>query len=312
HDGLGDAGRRGRDQHPLGAGSEVRPAGLVRLEEARAFKHEVDAELLVRQLAGIALLGHRDVAAVDLDAVLVGGHRPGEAAMGAVVGEQQRVRLRIGEVVDRDQLEIVVGAFEQRAGDEPPDASESVDRNLHRHGRNSCYLPSLSRILGTMASAEKPKCLNNTSAEAEAPNRSRPMVSPSLPTKRSHPRVTPASTETLSTSSGSSSARKAASCFSNSSTHGIETTSAPMPFVSSSFAQSSATATSDPVATSTTWRAASAALIRYAPFAQRLVPPASLRRGGQFCRRRASAEGVPGVARASAQHPALSLASAGR
>jgi hypothetical protein len=107
--------------------------GFVRLEEAGAFEHQLDAEVLVRQLARIALLGDRDVAAVDLDRVAVRGHRAGEAAVGRIEREQQRVRLGIGEVVDRDQLEVVIGALEDRPRDEPPDAPEPVDRNLHRH-----------------------------------------------------------------------------------------------------------------------------------------------------------------------------------
>jgi hypothetical protein len=32
----------------------------------------------------------------------------------------------------------VIGALEESARDEPPDAPEPVDRHLRRHGKNSC------------------------------------------------------------------------------------------------------------------------------------------------------------------------------
>ena len=45
---------------------------------------------------------------------------------------------RIGRLVARAIIERDDHDFEQRAGDEPSDAPEPVDRNLHRHLRNSC------------------------------------------------------------------------------------------------------------------------------------------------------------------------------
>src|SRR3546814_2753119 len=59
-------------------------------------------------------------------------------SMRAVILEQQCIGLRIGQVVDRDELEIVVIAFEDRPRDEPPNTPESVDRYPCRHERNSC------------------------------------------------------------------------------------------------------------------------------------------------------------------------------
>ena len=71
-DGEVDALGRGRDQDFLRAGSEMR-AGLVTVgEEAGAFERDVDAVVAVRQLAGIALGGDLDPAAVDDQVVAVG------------------------------------------------------------------------------------------------------------------------------------------------------------------------------------------------------------------------------------------------
>src|SRR3546814_8385037 len=53
--------------------------------------------------------------------------------MDAVALEQQRVRLGIGQVVDRDQFQPAVGAFEDGARHEATDASETVDCDFHCH-----------------------------------------------------------------------------------------------------------------------------------------------------------------------------------
>src|SRR6185503_680865 len=99
--------------------------------------------------------------------------------------------------VDRDQLEPAVRFLEHGAGDEPADPPEAVDRNSG-HSNYS----NLSNIFGTIASTVKPKCLNRSSAGAEAPNRSRPILRPERPVWRSQPRVAPASIETSRASPG--------------------------------------------------------------------------------------------------------------
>ena len=71
-DGQVDALGRGRDQHPLGAGSEMRARLLAIGEEAGAFERDVDAVGGVRQLARIALGGDLDALAVDDQVVAVG------------------------------------------------------------------------------------------------------------------------------------------------------------------------------------------------------------------------------------------------
>ena len=55
------------------------------------------------------------------------GHFAGKAAMDAVIGKKQRIGFRIGEIVDRDQLELVIVAFEDRAGNKPTDPAKSVN-----------------------------------------------------------------------------------------------------------------------------------------------------------------------------------------
>mgnify|MGYP000595621858 CR=1 FL=1 len=47
--------------------------------------------------------------------------------MDRVIGEQQGIGLGIGQIVDRDQFEVVIVALEDGAGDESSDPPETVD-----------------------------------------------------------------------------------------------------------------------------------------------------------------------------------------
>src|SRR3546814_17828045 len=69
-----------------------------------------------------------------------------ERAGDAVALEQQRVRLGIGEVVDRDQFQPAIGAFQDGARDEAADASETVDCDFHCHDETS-FLRGSGRVL---------------------------------------------------------------------------------------------------------------------------------------------------------------------
>ena len=105
----------------------------------------------MRQLGRVALGGDADALAVDDHVVALGADLAGELAVDAVALEQHGVGLGVGEVVDRDQLEVMVVALEDGAGDQPADAAEAVDGDFG-------HCPSFSRIFGVMASAVRPKC----------------------------------------------------------------------------------------------------------------------------------------------------------
>ena len=81
----------------------------------------------MRQLGRVAYSRHLDPPAVDDDVVAIDGDVAWELAVNAVVLEQPGIGLGIGEVVDADQLEPAVRALEDRSGDQPADAAESVD-----------------------------------------------------------------------------------------------------------------------------------------------------------------------------------------
>ena len=81
----------------------------------------------VRQLGRVALGGDLDALAVDDHRVAVGADLAREGAVDAVALEQHGIGLGVGEVVDRDQLEVVIVPLEDGAGDEAADAAETVD-----------------------------------------------------------------------------------------------------------------------------------------------------------------------------------------
>ena len=127
------------DQHRLRAGGEVR-GGLVALgEEAGALEHDVDPEGLPRQLGRVLQREDLDALAADRDRFLVVGDRAAglEFAVNRVVLEQVRERLRVGQVVDGDDLDVGDPALDERADDAASDPSETIDSDFRRHRQNS-------------------------------------------------------------------------------------------------------------------------------------------------------------------------------
>ena len=123
------AGRRSRDDDLLGTGGDVL-GGILRLGEATGgLDHDVDTELAPGEVRGVALLEHADGLAVDDDLLAVEFDGGVEAAGDGVVLEQVSEGLVIGEVVDRDDLEVT--PLRQCCAEEvAADAAEPVDPNL--------------------------------------------------------------------------------------------------------------------------------------------------------------------------------------
>src|SRR6185295_12746245 len=85
-------------------------------------------------LRRVALREHLDLVAVDDDVLAFHADRAGELAVRRVVLREVRIRLRVAEVVHRDDLNLI-GAlrFIERAQDVAADASVTVDTYLDRH-----------------------------------------------------------------------------------------------------------------------------------------------------------------------------------
>src|SRR4029078_4295193 len=80
-----------------------------------------------------ALGEHLDLAVVDGDEVVTGLDRGRERPEGRVVLQQVPQRPRVGDVVDRDEIEGDL-ALESRSEEVPADAAEAIDAYLRGHG----------------------------------------------------------------------------------------------------------------------------------------------------------------------------------
>ena len=149
HDGDVFVLRRGGDDDLLRAGGDV-ALGLLGLgEQAGAFDHVLDAEVLPRQRGRAFLDGQAlDLVAVDDEDVVLGARRLDflltdfavEPALGRVVLEQVGEVVGRDEVVDGDDVELLAEQplFDQRPEHQPADAPEPVDADFHRsHDRVS-------------------------------------------------------------------------------------------------------------------------------------------------------------------------------
>jgi hypothetical protein len=104
------------------------------LEEPGAFEHHVDAELLPGQLRRILLRADANPVAVHDEVVAVHLHGAGKAAVRGVVLRQVRVGLRIAEVVERDDLQVMLlAALVMGAQDVAADAAVAVDGDFDGH-----------------------------------------------------------------------------------------------------------------------------------------------------------------------------------
>src|SRR5690606_25256067 len=149
---------------PLQVGAGLFLAG----EKARAFQHDVHAQLAPGQGRGIAVGQHADLVAVDDHVVAVDGDRAGKLAMGGVETGQVGIGLGIAQVVDRHDLDVVLfTAFIVGPQNIAADAAITVDRHAYRH----CYSPVYKTCSTAAAtrSAVRPKCLNSAPAGADSP-----------------------------------------------------------------------------------------------------------------------------------------------
>jgi len=122
------------NHHLFRTGGEV--CGGLRLarEEAGALENHLHAEFTPGQLRRIALRDHPDPVAVDDHVIAVDVHLTREFAVCGVIARQMRIRLRVAQIVDCHDLDLVFQiALVERAQNVPPDAPISIDADLDCH-----------------------------------------------------------------------------------------------------------------------------------------------------------------------------------
>jgi hypothetical protein len=131
HDGhVRTFGRRG-DDDLLRAGGQMLRGALAVGEDAGAFEHHIDAEVLPRQLRRILDRQHLELVAVHGDAVRRRLDVGVEVTEHRVVLEKVRERRGIGEIVHRHEIKVLVP--EGGAHDVASNAPEPIDPHLHGH-----------------------------------------------------------------------------------------------------------------------------------------------------------------------------------
>jgi hypothetical protein len=126
------------DDHLLGAALDVGRGLLLGGEVAGALQHHVDPQLAPGQLGRVAVGEHADLVAVDHHVVAVDAHDAGELAVRGVVLRQVGVGLRVTQVVDGDDLDVVLLAtFVVGAQHVAADAAIAIDGNFDGHGEIS-------------------------------------------------------------------------------------------------------------------------------------------------------------------------------
>jgi hypothetical protein len=119
--------------HLLRAGVDVLLAGVERQEQAGAFHHHVGADVAPLQRRRVALVGQADAAAVDHQRAAVHRDVALEPAVHAVVLEHVGQVVRLQQVVDADDLDVVLEVLRRGAEHHAPDAAEAVDAYLDCH-----------------------------------------------------------------------------------------------------------------------------------------------------------------------------------
>src|SRR5262249_11894059 len=120
--------------HLLRAGLEVLGRLIAIGEEAAALEDEIHAELLPRKTGRVPLGENAHRRSLDHDRVALGAYVSRKRPVHRIVLQQVSEGLRIGDVVDGDELER--GLVETGTQHVAADAAETVDADADpRHGR---------------------------------------------------------------------------------------------------------------------------------------------------------------------------------
>src|SRR5690606_19854245 len=125
---------RRRDNHLFGAAAQVGAGFFLTGEETGALEHHIDIQLAPGQSGRVAVGQHADTIAIDDHVVAVDLYRAWELAMSRVKTRQVRVGLRVAQVVDGHDLDVVfLAAFVKGPQNITADTAVTVDRHTYGH-----------------------------------------------------------------------------------------------------------------------------------------------------------------------------------
>ena len=142
-----------RDQHLLGAGLEMLLGVDPGAEKTRRLDDDVDTHVSPGKIGGISLGKHRYVFTVDNERVVADLDRSLEGAVDRIVFQQVSERGGVGEVVERDDLDVGIVTNRSSQG-VATDASEAV--NGYAGGHSNLLLENGSRASRQEARARPP------------------------------------------------------------------------------------------------------------------------------------------------------------
>src|SRR5689334_6913123 len=114
-------------------------------KQARALERDVDAEILPRQLRGIALGGDLDRPVADADGIALHSDIVGETAMHAVVAQQVGIGFDRAQIVEGNDFDVLAIGFRDGAQNVATDPAKSVNGNAYCHNIVSRLLSPLLR-----------------------------------------------------------------------------------------------------------------------------------------------------------------------
>ena len=133
HDGQVFVLGRGGDDDLGGTVVQVSAGPVGVGEDAGGFDDDFDAVVAPGNLSGVALGDHGDALTVDHEVAVDDINLARVAAVVGVVLEEMGVGVGVGEVVDRDDFEVIAVEVEHALEHLPPDAAEAVDADFGRH-----------------------------------------------------------------------------------------------------------------------------------------------------------------------------------
>src|SRR5581483_3661381 len=233
--------------------------GDLRPNDTRAEGEHVHVVVLDALVRGVRVVADGTADAGDLvrrdrcaDAAPADQHAAVSAAGCHRIADRAReVGVVDGRLAVRAQVEHGMSLARELVDDDALEwESRVVGGDGEAHQRRTPLRRSASAIARSATCCDvNPSCSSTVFPGADAPKRpSMPMESPSSPTQRRQPSVTPASTESRDRiSGGSTSSRYAWSCASNRSHDGMLTTRARTPWSARSACASTHSVTSEPV-----------------------------------------------------------------